>query len=47
MKVTEDELSILDRLILKKKEMSAKKTKYLLKLKASIRTIQKYLEWND
>ena len=44
MKVTEDELSILDRLILKNKEMSAKKAKDLLKLRASIRTIQKYFK---
>jgi hypothetical protein len=44
MKVTEDELFILDRLILKNKEMSAKKAKDLLKLKASIRAIQKYFK---
>jgi hypothetical protein len=44
MKVTEDELFILDRLILKNKEMSAKKAKDLLKLKASIRTIQRYFK---
>jgi len=43
MKITKDQLSILDRLILKKKEMSAKKAKNLLKLRASVRTVQKYI----